>query len=97
MRVSTGLQLTRSSWLADLDLRYVFEQDKVALGESTTPSYFLLDMSVHYDFLYEKRGLTIYAKLNNILDKEARNHVSTIRNLSPLPGRNATLGIQGTF
>jgi iron complex outermembrane receptor protein len=97
MRVSTGIQMSRSSWLSDLDLRYVFKQDQVSQGETITPSYFLVDASIHYDILLGGRGLTVYAKLNNIFDQEARNHVSTIKNISPLPGRNAVLGIQGTF
>ena len=97
MRLSTGMQISRSKWLTDLDLRYVFKQDQVSQGETITPSYFLVDASIHYDILLGGRGLTVYAKLNNIFDQEARNHVSTIKNLSPLPGRNAVLGIQGTF
>ncbi|MCF8060784.1 MAG: TonB-dependent receptor [Bacteriovoracaceae bacterium] len=97
MRLGTGLRLSRSRWLSDLDLRYVFKQDKISQGETITPSYFLMDLSMHYDLVVRNYGLTLYGKVNNIFDQEARNHVSTIKNIAPLPGRNAVLGIQGTF
>lgn len=97
MRLGTGLQITRSQWQSDLDLQYVFKQDKIAQGETATPAYLMLDLSVHYDFIFQKNGLSIYAKLSNILDEEARNHISTIKDLAPLPGRNFVAGIQGTF
>lgn len=96
-RLGTGLQVTRNKWRSDLDLRYVFKQSKVANFETRTDSYVMLDLSFHYDFTFYNRGLTVYTKLNNLLDEEARNHVSTIKDVAPLAGRNATLGIQGTF
>jgi iron complex outermembrane receptor protein len=35
--------------------------------------------------------------VTNILDEEARNHVSVIKDLAPLPGRSYSAGIQATF
>lgn len=97
MRLSTGFQLSKSRWLSDLDFRYVFKQDKVSQGETITPAFLLVDWAIHYDIVFGGHGLTIYGKLNNIFDQEARNHVSTIKNIAPMAGRNAVVGIQGTF
>jgi len=97
MRLNTGFQLSKSRWLSDLDFRYVFKQDKISQGESITPSYLLVDFAIHYDVLFGGSGLTVYGKLNNLFDQEARNHVSTIKDIAPLAGRSAVVGIQGTF
>jgi iron complex outermembrane receptor protein len=96
-RVGLGLEYAQNRWTVDLMNRLVFSQSKTAAFETTTKSYTLTDVGTHYDLVRSKTSLMIYAKLRNLFDQEARNHVSAIKNLAPLAGRNFVAGLQGTF
>lgn len=97
MRIGSELEYSTNKWLASLGGRYTFKQEKIAKSETRTGGYFLLDANFHYDIVVKNAALTLYAKANNIFDKEARNHISFLKNISPLAGRNFVLGIRGSF
>jgi iron complex outermembrane recepter protein len=69
------------------------------LGERETPtaSYGLLHASIGYCVV--KGGVTweIFLRGTNLTDKEARNHVSFLKDIAPLAGRDMTLGVRTSF
>jgi hemoglobin/transferrin/lactoferrin receptor protein len=66
------------------------EQNKVAFGETKTPGYVLFDLylsSMPIDFGF--MDFKLFTGVENILDKDYRNHLSTNRgSIRSEPGRN---------
>jgi hemoglobin/transferrin/lactoferrin receptor protein len=66
------------------------EQNKVAYGETETPGYVLFDLylsSMPFDFGF--MDFKLFTGVENILDKDYRNHLSTNRgSIRSEPGRN---------
>ncbi len=56
-----------------------------------------LNAGFEVPFAVNSISLSLFGRVNNILDEEARNHVSVIKDLAPLPGRSYSAGIQATF
>jgi len=67
------------------------EQDRVAEFETSTPGYTMLDASAGYVFFTGRVGHEITLTGSNLTDEEARNHVSFLKDLAPLPGRDLRL------
>jgi outer membrane receptor protein involved in Fe transport len=86
-----GLKFLPYNFLsADFSAVVFAEQNKVAQGELKTPGYAYFNFSL--DFMnveISKIKLNISAGVENLLNKEYRNHLSTIRGLVVYePGRN---------
>jgi len=41
--------------------------------------------------------VTVFAELHNIGDVEAREHVSFLKDIAPMPGRNLRVGLAWRF
>jgi iron complex outermembrane recepter protein len=80
-----------------LNLRRVEEQTRVSEFESETPAYAMLDASVSYQFVTGSLGHEIVLRGTNLTDEEARNHVSVLKDLVPLPGRDIRLTYRLVF
>ena len=82
---------------ASLILRNVKSQTKLALSETPTGSYNMLDFKLSQRVpVFSGEGdvlVTLFAK--NLLDEVARNHSSFVKEQVPLPGRN--IGIRLNF
>ena len=83
---------------------YQWENDhtfvKVGAAE-TGGAYTLMDAELAYTFagLGDTRNgdVTVYVKGSNLSDEEARVHSSFLKDLAPLPGRNISIGLRGSF
>lgn len=93
-RVTAGLEFSREKWNTDLEVQYVAHQTKTAPSEKWTDSYTLTNVGYMYDLITENYSLGLFARVRNVFDVEARSHVSLIKEIAPLPGRNFILGIQ---
>lgn len=93
-RISAGLEYQTEKWSGDVEVQYVAEQTKTAPVETRTDDYALTNIGYTYHFVGETRSLDLFARVRNIFDVEARNHVSTLKDVAPLPGRNFILGAQ---
>lgn len=91
-----GLGL-RSSW-ATLrgEVEHVGEQDSVAEFELPTESYTFVNLSAAFH-PQEDIPARIVFELNNAFDEEGRVHSSFLKDLLPLPGRNARVAIAYDF
>ncbi|SES97733.1 TonB-dependent receptor [Thalassotalea agarivorans] len=97
MRIGGQLTYTAESFDAELGFNHYFEQDKVAVDETTTDAYTLVDARFNYHLGAFDQDIVLYVKAENLLDENARVHTSFIKNVAPLPGRNFGLGIRGSF
>jgi iron complex outermembrane receptor protein len=93
-RVSMAIEYAKDSWSMDLEAQYVSQQTKTAAKETRTDTYTLTNLGFTYDVVGDESGLNLFARVRNIFDVNARNHVSTLKDIAPLPGRNFILGAQ---
>jgi iron complex outermembrane receptor protein len=93
-RASFSIEYVKDRWMTDLELQYVFSQGKTAPGEKSTDEYTLTNIGCTYEITTNQYGVSIFSRIRNIFDVTARNHVSTLKEIAPLPGRNFILGAQ---
>ena len=72
-------------------------QNRVAQFETTTPGYTFLNASIGYKFQWGRTYNYLYARGTNLLDAEARDHLSFLKEVFPLPGRGVVVGLRTTF
>jgi len=77
-------------------LRYQ-AQTRVSPGELPTDGYTTLNLSMTYHFKAGGVGFDLMARGVNLLDEEARNHVSFLKDVAPLAGRGATVSLRASF
>ena len=81
---------------ASLEVVDVESHSDVALGETTTQGFTLINASLSKSFMLDSESvLTITAFGRNLNDEVARNHSSFVKDAIPLPGRN--IGIRATI
>ncbi|BFM11223.1 TonB-dependent receptor [Simiduia litorea] len=97
LRFGADLDYTGERISANVNWTHYTEQSKTAPLETPTDGYDLLNASVTYQLPVGSNTLAIFLKAENIADTEARVHASFIKDIAPLPGRNFTLGLRGTF
>ena len=75
---------------ADISSTIFARQAKVAAGELETPGYAVFNLSLNTkNIQLASANFRIFAGVENIFDKEYRNHLSTTRGLIVVePGRN---------
>jgi iron complex outermembrane receptor protein len=92
-----GLAWTRTSWNAGLDWQLVAEQNRSAPNETATDGYTLLSAYVGYQFVRGAWVYDLFLRGSNLTNEEARMHTSLLKNIAPLPGRSATIGLRAHF
>jgi len=75
----------------------VAHQTKVAPSERRTDDYIHTNVGHTYHMVRNLFSLDLFLRVRNIFDVEARNHVSTLKEIAPLPGRNIIAGAQAQF
>ena len=83
-------------WSGLLEVRRVGGQDRVAEFELPTSGYTLVNASLTFRPLKD-RDFKVFVEGRNLGDVEAREHVSFLKDLAPLPGRNFRLGVGYRF
>ena len=96
-RFLLGLEYKQDQWAFDLEAQHVTHQSKVAEFERATDSYTLTNLGYTYNFVRETYAVNLFARVKNIFDVEARNHVSLLKHIAPMPGRNFIAGVQLQF
>ncbi|MFD2165260.1 TonB-dependent receptor [Thalassotalea euphylliae] len=97
MRIGSQFNYVNNQIAAELAVSYYFKQDDVAEFETETDSYTMVDANFNYFIDGIGSDMAIFVKGNNLTDEEARVHSSFLKNDAPLPGRNITVGIRGSF
>lgn len=97
MRYGAGLRYLGPRFSGRLEVRHVAEQDRVAEFEEPTEGYSMLNASIGYRFFIGNVVNDILLRGTNLTDEEARNHVSFLKEVAPLPGRDVSLAYRLSF
>lgn len=93
-RVGANLDWQSGPWELGLAWTRMSRQDNTAVLETATPGYHMLDLYTSYNLDYNEVAVSLFARGTNLLDKEARRHISLVKDRAPLPGRSAIIGIR---
>tara|TARA_R110002167_G_scaffold62754_5_gene177146 strand:+ start:2543 stop:4585 length:2043 start_codon:yes stop_codon:yes gene_type:complete len=94
--VTGRLAWTSTPFDASVELRHVGKQDEVTANELPTDGYTLLNLAGAWRPLAD-RNVTVFAEARNLTNEEAREHVSFLKDIAPLPGRNFRVGVAYRF
>ncbi len=73
-----------------------FKQDNTASNELATDGYTNVSALIAYK-LPTKLNLELFAKANNLLNDEIREHASFLKDISPAGERALLIGLRGDF
>jgi iron complex outermembrane receptor protein len=96
-RLHAGLHYAGRALSARAEVRRVMEQERLAPFERPTDGYTSVNASLSYRLFLGERVLDLILRGTNLADEEARNHVSFLKDLAPLPGRDVRLSARLTF
>jgi iron complex outermembrane recepter protein len=96
-RYRLGLHYLGERLQGTVEGQRVEAQDRLAPLETRTEGYTLLNASLSYRFFFGERLLDLLLRGTNLTDEEARNHVSFLKDLVPLPGRDVSLAVRFSF
>lgn len=97
LRAGAVLRYDTGPWNIGISLRHSFGQNRVAPGETETAGYTLAGADVSYRFTRSRVEWELFARGSNLMDEDARISTSFLKDIAPLPGRSATLGLRLTF
>ena len=84
-------------WTGTLEVRRLGDQRRTAAFELPTDGYTLLNATLVLRPLKANPGLKIFLDGHNLTNREAREHVSFLKDVAPLPGRSFRLGVGYRF
>jgi iron complex outermembrane receptor protein len=97
LRYSASLNYETEHWTASIEGQRVSRQNRTAEFETSTPGYTFLNVSLGYKFQWGHTYNFVYLKGTNLLDEEARDHLSFLKEVLPLAGRGVTVGFRTSF
>jgi iron complex outermembrane receptor protein len=97
MRETISLFYKTPHFQVDAEVQNNEKQTRTALNETATAGYTLTNLGVEAPIQIDRASLSLFARANNLFNVEARNHVSILKDIAPLPGRNFSIGVQGLF
>lgn len=96
LRLGAGLQYQRNRFSARLDVLRAFAQNNTADNELKTDGYTNMSALVAYQ-LPIKFHMELFAKANNLLNDEIREHASFLKDISPAGERSLVIGARADF
>jgi iron complex outermembrane receptor protein len=97
LRLGGSVGLERGPLAVELRAVWHDGQDRVALEETATDGYTLVDLDLSWRGRVAERPMTLFVRGGNLLDEEARRHASPLKDFAPLPGRSLGLGVRFDF
>ncbi|MCP3674322.1 MAG: TonB-dependent receptor, partial [Gammaproteobacteria bacterium] len=82
---------------ADLSYTHYADQDKIAVNELPTKGFNMLNFEVGYRLFGENHDFLLFLKGKNLLDEEARDHTSYLKDFAPRAGRSIAIGVRYQF
>jgi iron complex outermembrane recepter protein len=95
--LGAGLDYRLGAFGARLDVSYAAKQDRTAVNELPTDAYTLVNAMFTYRVRAQLPEAQVFLKLNNLLDEDIRLHASVLKDIAPLGGRSAMLGVRLGF
>ncbi|MER2514775.1 MAG: TonB-dependent receptor [Nitrosomonas ureae] len=97
-RFGFDLNLTQNKWQASFNLTRVVRQDRIAVLETETPGYTLMNTEIGYHMkLTQSVNYMLFLQGRNLLDSDIRMHTSFLKDTAPMAGRAIIGGIRGVF
>jgi len=90
LRLGAGLQYALNGFSARLDVLRAFNQNNTAENELATDGYTNVTALVAYK-LPVKFNIELFAKANNLLNEEIREHTSFLKDIAPAAGERALM------
>jgi iron complex outermembrane recepter protein len=96
LKLGAGLDYKLDRFGARLDVLHAFGQSRTDTFELATSAYTSVNATVTY-LMPSAFHLEVFAKADNLLDEEIRDHSSYLKDISPMGGRSILLGLRGEF
>lgn len=96
LRLGAGLQYQKESLGARLNVLHAFAQTRTAMNEQGTDSYTNLSALVTYK-LPTKLNVELFARANNLLNQQIREHTSFLKDISMQGSRSVMVGLRSDF
>ncbi|MEI6894940.1 MAG: TonB-dependent receptor [Colwellia sp.] len=97
MRIGGIVNYQASKFDSELSVTHYFDQDDITELETSTDGYTMLDANFNYYIDGIGDDFILYVKGQNLTDEHARVHSSFLKEVAPLPGRNLSIGLRGSF
>ncbi|HEX8640248.1 MAG TPA: TonB-dependent receptor [Allosphingosinicella sp.] len=97
LRVMGGLEAQSDYVDGRLEVEHVFEQDRVAVFETPTGAFTLVNASVTWRPWGRRNPTSLVFSANNLFDVEARRHASFTKEFVPLAGRDLRVSARISF
>jgi iron complex outermembrane receptor protein len=96
LRIGAGLNYQKNALGARLNVTQAFKQNRTAENELPTAGYTDVSAMATYK-LPSKLNVELFAKANNLLNQEIREHTSFLKDLSPAGERSVLIGLRADF
>ncbi len=96
LKLGAGLNYQLQRFGARLDVLRAFNQGRTAANELATDGYTSVNAMFTY-LLPSSFHLEAFAKANNLLDQQIREHSSFLKDIAPMGGRSLLVGLRGEF
>jgi iron complex outermembrane receptor protein len=97
LRLGAGVHFDQAAWHAEVEAIHNAEQDRLASNELATDSFVMLNADISYRLESANTNWLLYLRGTNLLDEEARQSTSSLKDVVPLPGRSLHAGVRVTF
>ncbi len=101
LRLGAGLQYAKGAFSAKLDVLRAFKQNNTADNELATDGYTNVSAIMAYKLggliNTGKLNIELFAKANNLLDDEIREHASFLNDIAPAGERSVLIGARADF
>lgn len=96
-RVGAALHGLESGWTWRIDATYHLAQNHTAPDETRTAGFTMVGASLTRPFTFDQLSGQFTLRVINLLDHEARNASSFIKDVLPMPGRGIEAGLRLNF
>lgn len=96
-RQGVGFSWVNDRVSSELHFSNVSDQNNSGFNEADTEGYNLLNARISYTHpinYSDDQSVLVFLKMNNLLDEEVRKSTSFLRNFTPEPGREISLGLR---
>lgn len=97
LRFGGGLHYDQAAWHFGVQAFYYDTQDKIAANELPTHSFTLAELDASYRVPVGSASVFLFLRGTNLLDEDARQHASPLKDIAPLPGRSWHIGARAEF
>jgi iron complex outermembrane recepter protein len=97
LKIGAGIHFEQGTWHAELEAIHSTKQTRLATNELATEAYWMANVDLSYRVESSTGDWLLFLRGTNLLDEEARQATSSLKDLVPLPGRSLAAGVRYTF